>query len=378
MKRYIWMLAAALCLPLSLVAQDDDMYFVPSKKKAAERKSYSIDTQRYRIDNTRPATETYLTEVDDRVEADYHTGRLRDVDEYNRRGTRTSSTTSNYRLSGDTLYVRTDTADQRRYVLRERPVDYDARDYDDDYYYVSRLSRFRGVVIADPWYWDRSYVIYDPWLDPWFDPWYNPCFRPGYFGFYGGWSWGWNHGWGISWGWSYPAWGWGWHHGWHHDWHRGGWHRGGWDNRYYRGGGRSGFGGGRSSFGGGRNSFGGGRGTTNNSRYQRTTTSENMGGGRYGRSGGSGNMGGGRTVTTPGRGGNSGTRTMTPSTPVRSSNSYSSNSYSGGGRGGSSYSGGGRSGGFGGGGFSGGGRSGGGGFSGGGGGSRVGGGRGGR
>ena len=62
MKKLFLLFVLAGAMPLSMMAQDDDLYFVPSKKKA-ETKSSSV--------NDKPA---------------YYVGSQRDVDEYNRRG----------------------------------------------------------------------------------------------------------------------------------------------------------------------------------------------------------------------------------------------------------------------------------------------------
>ena len=118
MKRKIQFLIALLSVPLVLNAQtvDDDMYFVPGKSKTTESKSTVSSSAQ-----TPPRRQTLRVPMD-RVDtvADYHTGALRDVDDYNRRGAKMSA-----RLQGDTLYL--DSIDERRAPAY--------RDYDDQGYY---------------------------------------------------------------------------------------------------------------------------------------------------------------------------------------------------------------------------------------------------
>ena len=198
MRRKIQFLIVLLSVPLVFNAQtvDDDMYFVPSKNKVTETKTTVSKT-------TQPTTRQTLRVPVSRVDtvADYHTGALRDVDDYNRRGTKMAA-----RLEGDTLYL--DNVDER-----ETPAyrDYDHQGYyddygyyDDDYIYSSRLMRYRGYHFYDPFMWDFCYGWYDPWYDPWYG-WYGPYYRHGFYSWYD-WGWGWHH---------RPGWDLGWYHGWY-------------------------------------------------------------------------------------------------------------------------------------------------------------------
>ncbi|MCH5168966.1 MAG: hypothetical protein J1F27_04935, partial [Prevotellaceae bacterium] len=158
-------------------AQTDDMYFMSSKKKA--QKSTTTTAQ--------VSTVTTYNNADD---ADYHTGKLRDVDEYNRRGASQIENTPSYRLVGDTLYV--SSADQSvqsdvaSYNEGYSDGYYDGL-YDGDFTYTSRLARYRGFRFYDPFIWDISFGWYSPWYDPWYG-YYSPYYHYGY--------WGWhNHGW---------------------------------------------------------------------------------------------------------------------------------------------------------------------------------------
>ncbi len=193
------MLLAAICL--GAYAQDDDMYSFSSKKKTQKSTQQTV-------------TARTQTSLDYDEEADYHTGQLRDVDEYNRRGPAYSEPategTASYRLSGDTLYVSS-----------EPSIGYDAgysdgyQDgfYDGDFTYTSRLARYRGYRMDDPFYWDYYYSWYDPWYS-----WHSPF----YYNYIG-----WN-GWGISWGWYRPYYYSSWDYGWYHPHYYGGYyHHGG-------------------------------------------------------------------------------------------------------------------------------------------------------
>ena len=207
MKTRMMFLLVLSALPLTMLAQstDDDMYFVPGKKKAKTEKT----VKPIRVDTT-------PVESSADADADYHTGKLRNVDEYNRRGGSSSDKVTT-RLVGDTLYVSTVDSSGNAVASRYAPgekmdeaygVDPESSDryrdeagyYDDDYYYSSRLYRFRGRYFYDPFMWDICYGWYDPWYDPWYG-WYMPYYHYGYYSWFD-WGWGWHHhpGWDCGWG----------------------------------------------------------------------------------------------------------------------------------------------------------------------------------
>ncbi len=159
-----WILLAAVCsLPFGMMAQDDDMYFVPTKENVAkESKNYGMPS------NT------------------YYSGSNRSVDDYN--GRLSSSVT---------------------------PIDSAGKEVEnDDYKYTRRLSRFddytpsqaywegyRDGRWSSPWYYSRYGLYsswYDPWYNSWYDPWYvswyDPWYDSWYYGGYYGWS-SWRYGW---------------------------------------------------------------------------------------------------------------------------------------------------------------------------------------
>ena len=171
MKKFI-LLTAVAALPLGLMAQDDDMYFVPSKENVAkEAKTYGMPK------NT------------------YYSGSQRSVDDYNRRvwssatpidsaGNDIIDFSAVRGVYPDSTYVEASTAD--------------------DYKYTKRMSRFEGYTSPDvaywegyrdgrytsPWYYSSYYSWYDPWY--WNDPWYYG--RYGWTGYYGGWYSPWYYG----------------------------------------------------------------------------------------------------------------------------------------------------------------------------------------
>ncbi len=145
MKPFILFLFG-FCVPLSLLAQDD-MYFVPSSKKA----------------------EPVVEQV---VYNPHYEDAPRDVDEYNRRGV--------YNMPADSVQEQAETeTDDAGMSCTERIIMFH--------------SPSVGIYVSSPYYWD---FCYDPW---WYSPWY---------GSYWGWrSWWWYDPWYPHWGWGPPYWG---------------------------------------------------------------------------------------------------------------------------------------------------------------------------
>lgn len=206
----------ALFLAGNLLAQDDDVYFVPSSKSEQQTQTRQRERQ---IDLPAENTVTYYYDDDTAVSTNnWAEGRGnggRDVDEYNRRG-------------GD--YDRVDT------VYAESEAE--TADAGASGEYTERIVRFhspRAVVVSSPYYVDYYDLCYDPFFyDPWRYSWYSPWYvGAGWSSWYGGWGfgigWSWHAGWGwhgwydpwyaYHWGWGYPHYGWGhgWH-GWHNNW----------------------------------------------------------------------------------------------------------------------------------------------------------------
>lgn len=225
MKALLGMLL--LSLPLCMMAQEDDAYFVPSKaKKKAEKEQRERERQeRAEALQAYYASQYAQEEVyDDYEEApDYHVGALRNDDEYNRRYKKSSGQT--LVVEGDSVYFKEEpeTAPAKKKGQKEEYL-YDDYEQDMDYGYSGRLVRFYGGV-RSPFYWDYYYDwAYDPWFrygwsyDPWYydyafgwgyHSWYG---RPWHLGYYGAWYDPWCFG-----GYYDP-----WYHGYYYGY--GGWH----------------------------------------------------------------------------------------------------------------------------------------------------------
>ena len=256
MKQIIFTLMM-LVLPAGIMAQVDDLYYVPTKKKLKkEVKATTNDPVK-----VAPATVSTPSGGTSVVRIAPKSNIVNGIDEdaYNRR-----STTSAY--SAGEEYTDGQVYEQEEYA--------DETASDADYTYSSRIVRFhsprRAVVLSSPLYWD---VVYNCGLDNWtiyddgiywdvypdysyssiyISPWYTP-------------AWGWYRGcgWGLSFGWGHSSWYWnaGYHHshwyyphyplgGIHHHGHHiagGSWHHafnGGYRNATYssrNGGGREGY-----------------------------------------------------------------------------------------------------------------------------------------
>lgn len=188
MKTKFLLMSVLVCgMPLTMAAQDDDLYFTPKKSVGSEMPS-SYD---------RPA---------------YYCGSSRDVDEYNRRGKLKSyyqkigtDSLGNDIIefhAGDGKYGVADTDSTITiYPGSERYYD----DADPDFAYSRRMGRFDGFYgYYDPYYygsywgtpyWRGYYGWYDPWYGPyyyssWYDPWYYGYHGWGYpyYGWAGGWG----------------------------------------------------------------------------------------------------------------------------------------------------------------------------------------------
>jgi len=157
-------------------AQDDDIYFVPSR---------TADTPQTRSEYT---PQTVVTEITDENESNWADSRGNgtwDVDEYNRRGRRS-----------DTLET-----DTRTFSSEEDTTDYYLNE--GDAVYTTRIIRFHaphvGVWVSSPYYADFFY-----------DPFWGDFYPYNYWAWNSWYGWGW-HGWGP----------WGWHawHGWYDPWY---------------------------------------------------------------------------------------------------------------------------------------------------------------
>ncbi len=194
-----WMLLSIMlgAVQLSMMAQDDDLYFVPTKANVAKQKAaYGIPQDTY------------------------YSGSSRSVDEYNRR-------VSSYEvLPADTGDVISFSAVEGVYpdslgdfALTRQMQRWDNYEPSQDYwdgYNRGRSDSWNYYGWHSPWW----YSSYYPWYDyswGWYDPWY-------YGSWYGGWydPW-WHSGWG--WGGYYSSW-------YHRPWSYYGWYGGGYGGYY--------------------------------------------------------------------------------------------------------------------------------------------------
>jgi hypothetical protein len=245
MKKIVLASLILACLPYLSWAQssDDDLYFIPKKK--TENRVTTTQT----VDQVIPKNnnKNYSSNNAPVVVRDA-SGRVRDVDEYNRRY---SSKDNNFVMDNDTLYI-----EEKPYGERGEWVN-GFEGSQDDYEYAMRIVRFRNpfyaIPISSPLYWDVVYTlnswdwnVYDDgfyayafptfsnrlWWDwrwnypyggglgmsyNWYSPWYNNWYYPS-------WNYGWNYGWGYGWdyGWNYGRnYGWGGpSYGGYHNWGR--------------------------------------------------------------------------------------------------------------------------------------------------------------
>ena len=192
MKKLILISLLIGALPLSMVAQDDDLYFVPKKKSAAEKVTSNYGQPR----------ETY------------YSGSNRSVDDYNRRKSSyeplDSASSDIIDFSGE-LGVYPDSLEDFKLTKKmERFDDYSLSD--NEAYWAGYQQARSDMLWHSPWYY-RTYGWYN-----WYDPWYYTSWRiglydPWYYGpagwYYGGWYGGWWDPWydslyyGYYWGYPY-------------------------------------------------------------------------------------------------------------------------------------------------------------------------------
>lgn len=207
MKKWILMLAMTFVLPFSVAAQDDDMYFVPSKRSVEKR--------------------TVPTQIERRL-SDYYPGSNRDIDEYNRR--------SYYQV------LPADSANDIIVFQPEKGVypDSDSIAVDaEDFQLTRRMARYDGYEPGNSFWEGYNAGRRDAWASSWHSPWFYSSYYPWYDSWYDPWYFGY-HGWHGSWyydPWYYGYYGWGYpyhHYGWYDPWYYG--HYYGWGG-YYGGGG---------------------------------------------------------------------------------------------------------------------------------------------
>lgn len=201
-------------LPLSMMAQDDDLYFVPKKKAktegTTEKSGLPIDT--------------------------YYSGSDRSVDEYNRR-----EMSSYIAIEGDSTKsdivdfnavkgVYPDSLESEDYELTKKMARFDGYDLSNNEIFWAGYNAGRSIWgWHSPWYYSRyGWGWYDPWLYGYgYYPWYSSWWDPWYYGY--GWR-GWYDPWYYGYGWGYPYYGYYGYYGWGYPYYYGG---GGGGGRYY-------------------------------------------------------------------------------------------------------------------------------------------------
>ena len=178
-------------LPLSMVAQDDDLYFVPKKSNKVEKVTYNYGQPRETV----------------------YSGSNRSVDEYNRRVSSyepiDSASSDIIDFNGE-LGVYPDSLEDFR--LTKKMERFDDYSLSDNAAYWAGYQQARSDIMwhtpwyyrtyglgwygwYDPWYYSGWYGFYDPlyytswhfgWWDPWYDYlyygyyWYNPYYHYNY------------------------------------------------------------------------------------------------------------------------------------------------------------------------------------------------------
>lgn len=205
---------------LVMAQSNDDLYFVPKKKTEAKKEAAAPVERTVAVPKQSSNTTVYAAPGSTVVVKDA-AGKMRDVDEYNRRYTSRDNTFS-YR--NDTLYIEEKPVGERGEWVNG------FEGSQDDYEYAMRIVRFRSpayaIPVSSPLYWDVVYGafpswdwnVYDDGLYAYVFPTYsNPLW----------WDWRWN--WSIA----GPRWGWGW--SWYSPWYYSSWYSPYWYGGYWGG-----------------------------------------------------------------------------------------------------------------------------------------------
>ena len=195
MKRLLLISMFAGMLPMTMAAQDDDLYFVP-KKKSAEKvtDNYGIPTDVYYSGSDRSIDE-YNRRLKSRVEMIGGDSTLCDtisfsaekgvypndsISDEDFKLTKKMSRFDDYRISDNEAFWAGYAAGRYDWAWHS-PWYYTRYGWYDPWYY----SRWRWY---DPWYYDWYYGWYDPWYDPWYYGygWYSGWYAPRYYGWYSG------------------------------------------------------------------------------------------------------------------------------------------------------------------------------------------------
>ena len=197
MKKIVLASLMMVCLPYWAMSQsvDDDLYFIPKKK--AEKKEEVKQEVKVVVPQKQNTTTVYAAPGSTVVVKDVK-GKVRDVDEYNRRYT---SRDNNFSMENDTLYIEEKPLNERGEWVNG------FEGSQDDYEYAMRIVRFRNpryaIPVSSPLYWDVVYGlpswdwnVYDDGLYAYVFPTYTNRLW---------WDWRWNYPYGASWGFSWDG-----------------------------------------------------------------------------------------------------------------------------------------------------------------------------
>ena len=153
MKKIVLTSLMMVCLPYWAMSQsvDDDLYFIPKKK--AEKKEEVKQEVKVVVPQKQNTTTVYAAPGSTVVVKDVK-GKVRDVDEYNRRYT---SRDNNFSMENDTLYIEEKPLNERGEWVNG------FEGSQDDYEYAMRIVRFRNpryaIPVSSPLYWDVVYGL---------------------------------------------------------------------------------------------------------------------------------------------------------------------------------------------------------------------------
>lgn len=153
MKKIVLASLMMVCLPYWAMSQsvDDDLYFIPKKK--AEKKEEVKQEVKVVVPQKQNTTTVYAAPGSTVVVKDVK-GKVRDVDEYNRRYT---SRDNNFSMENDTLYIEEKPLNERGEWVNG------FEGSQDDYEYAMRIVRFRNpryaIPVSSPLYWDVVYGL---------------------------------------------------------------------------------------------------------------------------------------------------------------------------------------------------------------------------
>ena len=181
MKKMLFALMMMVGVPFLTMAQDD-LYFVPKKKAETKETGTSAKVV---VENSKTPTTVYTAPGTAIVVKDTK-GKVRDVDEYNRRYTSRDNT---FDYENDTLYIEEKPLNERG----EWVNGFDGSQ--DDYEYAMRIVRFRNprfaIHVSSPYYWEVVHMlpswewnVFDDGLFAYaFPTYFNPMW----------WDWRWNY-----------------------------------------------------------------------------------------------------------------------------------------------------------------------------------------